>query len=117
MTGAGIYEFSTFTFDLGSRDADAEMFASGGFDFAGGDKLLRIENAVNQSAVFDLMALDDTFDLSGLRIEVYGSGSALLASFDYGGSMNGFKVNADGGILSLSITKFTGVLLSLSSGL
>ncbi len=91
VTYGGGFEFSTMKVEYGS-------FAEG-FSFADGDKLLKVEVADSTSG-FDLMAVDDDATLDGLQIEVY-KNDALLCSFEYGQSKDGYSVEANNGILSL----------------
>ena len=105
MTCANYYEISCFEFDLNPWKADGELFLAGGMGFAEGDKQMRINIYASSGAgTYDLMVVDDATDLSTLMIEVY-KGDQLLASFDYGGSSQGFSVEKNDGILSLTIVK------------
>ncbi len=93
VTYGGDFEFSTIKVEYGSY---AE-----GFGFADGDKLLKIEVA-NSTSGFDLMAVDDTATLDGLQIEIYNN-DALLCSFEYGQSKNGYSIEEKNGVLSLLV--------------
>ncbi|MDD4818045.1 MAG: hypothetical protein PHI85_08770 [Victivallaceae bacterium] len=89
---SGNYEFNTMTIEHGS-------FADG-FSFADGDRLLKIETRDSTSG-FDLMTVDDISTLDGLKVELF-KNDALLCSFNYGETKDGYALEFANGMLSLT---------------
>ncbi|MDD4817921.1 MAG: hypothetical protein PHI85_08135 [Victivallaceae bacterium] len=104
ITAGPGYEAGTFKFDLTGRDASYQGVAfiqdASAFTFADGDKLLQVELGAS-SGNYDLMAVDDEYMLDGLKVELF-KNDALLCSFNYGETKDGYALEFANGMLSLA---------------
>ena len=104
ITAGPGYRANTFKFDLTGRDSGyrdtAVIQDAAAFTFADGDKLLKIELGAT-SGNYDLMAVDDAAMLDGLKVELFKK-DALLCSFNYGETKDGYALEFADGMLSLT---------------
>ncbi|MDD4817143.1 MAG: hypothetical protein PHI85_04140 [Victivallaceae bacterium] len=103
ITAGPGYGANTFKFDLTGRDASYQGVAfiqdAAAFTFADGDKLLQVELGAT-SGSYDLMAVEDEYMLDGLKVELF-KNDALLCSFNYGETKDGYSLAYSNGILAL----------------
>ncbi|MDD4818351.1 MAG: Ig-like domain-containing protein [Victivallaceae bacterium] len=104
ITAGPGYGANTFKFDLTGRDASYQDVAfiqnASAFTFADGDKLLQVELGAT-SGNYDLMAVDDAAMLDGLKVELF-KNDALLCSFNYGETKDGYALAFNNGMLSVT---------------